>query len=57
MPDMLLMSAFKLGDPVQVLILVEADYLSWQTSRLTLRFHSRKPKIGLSEKRLESSPV
>jgi hypothetical protein len=39
MSDVLLMPALKLGDPIQVFILVKTDNFSRQTLRLALRFH------------------
>jgi hypothetical protein len=39
MSYMLLMPTLKFSDPIQILILVEANDLSRQTLRLALRFH------------------
>ena len=38
-PDVLVMPTLKFSDPIQILILVEANDLSRQTLRLALRFH------------------
>ena len=39
MPDMLLMSTFKFSNPIQILILMEANNFSWLDLKLSLRLH------------------
>jgi len=43
MSDVLLMSALKLSNPIQILIQMKTDNFPWLTLRLSLRFHDVLP--------------
>jgi len=50
MSDVLLMSAVKLSNPIQIVIQTKTNNLPWLTLRLSLRFHDVLPDRNLRSK-------